>query len=202
MGSPFAADVISDMREIKEEGLTPEQFTAISSVVARDCERLGAADLLYFVIGNYDEQRGQKSRVVDTRDRISEYSPETEAFLLEDVDPAEEAWENWYVKFLVFRSRADHVVGVFEDNDGGHELEAGEVETGDLHALKRAYLTPDGEQDTDTEHERFDGMLGKYFEFLDARNRLYRWTTADLGDVDDLATATERLLAATAGNSE
>jgi hypothetical protein len=202
MASPFAADVISDMREIREEGLTPEQFTAISQVVARDCERLGSADLLYFVIGNYDEDRGQKDRVVDTRDRISAYSSDTEAFLLEEVDPSDEAWQNWYVKFLVFRRRADHVVGVFEDNDGGHELEAGEVETGDLHVLKRAYLTDGGDQDTDLEYERFDGMLAKYFEFLDARGRLYRWTTDDAEDVDDLATATERLLEKTADDPE
>jgi len=202
MASPFAAGVISDMREIKAEGLTPEQFSAISTVVARDCERLGSADLLYLVIGNYDEARGQKSRVVETRDRISGDRPSTEAFLLEDVDPAEEAWSNWYVKFLVFRRRADHVVGVFEDNDGGHELEAGEVETDDLHVLKRTYLTADGDRDTDLEYERFDGMLAKYFAFLDARGRLYRWASTETDGVDDLETATERLLAATAGHRE
>ncbi|PSQ15821.1 hypothetical protein BRD00_12450 [Halobacteriales archaeon QS_8_69_26] len=194
MTSPFASDVIADMREIREEGLSRDQFTEISRVVARDCRRFGDADRLYFVVGNYDEGRGQRDRVAATRDRISGFRSDTEAFLLEEVDPDDEAWENWYVKFRVFLRRATWVVGVFEDNDGGHELEAGEVDTGDLYVLKRDYYTREGDPDVETEHDRFDGMLAKYFAFLENRDRLYRWTTADVENVDGLETATDRLL--------
>lgn len=197
MTSPFASNVVSDMQDIVDAGLTPGQFTEISRVVARDCERLAEADVLYFVIGNYDEEGGRKARVVETRDRLSAHHPAADAFLLEDVDPGDEAWENWYVKFRVFLRRATHVVGVFEDNDGGHELEAGEVPNGDLLVLKRDYYDADGAPDTAVEHERFDGMLAKLFEFLDRRGRLYRWTTAETADGDSLETATARLLADT-----
>lgn len=198
MPSPFAAEVVSDMREITEQGLTPEQYTEISRTVARDCRRVADADRLYFVVGNYDEDRGQKGRVTTTRDYIDGYRPYTAGFLLEEVDPDDEAWENWYVKFRVFLRRATHVVGVFEDNDGGHELEVGEVDTGDLHVLKRDYYADDGEQDEALEHERFDGMLAKYFQFLDDRGRLYRWTEDEVDGVGDLEAATRRLLEETA----
>lgn len=194
MASPFAAELIAGMQDIREEGLTPDQFTEISRIVARDCERLAKADLLYFVIGNYDEEHGQKDRVIETRDYISDHHSDTEAFILEDVDSADEAWENWYVKFRVFLRRSTHVVGVFEDNDGGHELEAGEVNNADLFVLKRDYYSTDGSPDTEREHDQFDGMLAKLFEFLERRNQLYRWTVDDVPGVKSLESATEQLL--------
>lgn len=194
MASPFAAELIAGMQDIREEGLTPDQFTEISRIVARDCERLAKADLLYFVIGNYDEEHGQKDRVIETRDCISDHHSDTEAFILEDVDSADEAWENWYVKFRVFLRRSTHVVGVFEDNDGGHELEAGEVNNADLFVLKRDYYSTDGSPDTEREHDQFDGMLAKLFEFLERRNQLYRWTVDDVPGVKSLESATEQLL--------
>lgn len=194
MASPFAAELIAGMQDIREEGLTPDQFTEISRIVARDCERLAKADLLYFVIGNYDEEHGQKDRVIEIRDYISDHHSDTEAFILEDVDSADEAWENWYVKFRVFLRRSTHVVGVFEDNDGGHELEAGEVNNADLFVLKRDYYSTDGSPDTEREHDQFDGMLAKLFEFLERRNQLYRWTVDDVTGVKSLESATEQLL--------
>lgn len=185
------------MQDVREEGLTPDQFTEISCVVARDCRRLAKAERLYFVIGNYEEEHGQKDRIIETRNRISDYHPDTEAFILEDVDPADEAWESWYIKFRVFLRRTTHVVGVFEDNDGGHELEAGEVNNTDLFVLKRDYYASDGSPDTEMEHDRFDGMLAKLFEFLDRRDQIYRWTRGAGGEVDSLETATEQLVAHT-----
>lgn len=201
MTSPFAAELITDLQDIVEEGLTPEQFTEISRVVARDCERLANADALYFVIGNYDEERGQKDRVIETRDRIS-LDPSAEAFLLEDIDPADDAWENWYLKFRIFLRRSDYVVGVFEDNDGGHELEAGEVDNEKLLILKRDYYDEEGQPDVTREHERFDGMLAKLFEFLDRRGQLYCWTLDDVPGYDSLETATERLVTETKPDRE
>ncbi|MCU4925115.1 hypothetical protein OB905_03815 [Halobacteria archaeon AArc-dxtr1] len=201
MASPFAAELLSDMQDVRDAGLTPAQFTEISRVVARDCERLGRAEVLYFVIGSYDETDGRKDRVIETRDRLSMSRPDTEAFVLEEIDPADEAWENWYVKFRVFLRRATHVVAVFEDNDGGHELEAGEVDNDDLLVLKRDYYAADGSRDREREHDRFDGMLAKLFDHLERRGQLYRWTTDDVEDAHSLEAATDRLLADTAGGS-
>jgi len=197
MPSPFATEVVAAMRDIKEGGLSRDQFTEISKTMTRDYRRLGDAELLYFVIGNYDEGRGQKDRVTDTRTRISDYRPYTEEFILEEIDPEDELWENWYVKFLVFYRRATCVVGVFEDSHGGHELEAGEVDTADLYVLKRDYYTADGDADTETEYERFDGMIATYFDFLERRERLYRWVLEEGDEGDSLEAATQRLLDAT-----
>jgi len=198
MPSPFASEIIEDMQAIRDEGLTPDQFTEISRVVARDFDHYADADTLYFVIGNYDEEHGQKDRVLDTRDRLTAARPNTAAFILEEIDPEDEAWENWYVKFRVLLRRATHVVGVFEDNDGGHELEAGEVNNTDLYVLKRDYYTADGEEDTATEHAKFDGMLAKLFAHLDRRDQLYRWTMDDAETADSLPEATNRLVDDTA----
>jgi hypothetical protein len=198
MPSLFAADVVADMQEIRKEGLSPDQFTAISRVVARDCKRLGRAEHLFFVIGNYDDDRGQKTRVIETRDRISARHADVEAFLLEDLDPTDEAWESWYVKFRVFLRRADTLVAVFEDNDGGHELEAGEVDNAELCVLKRKYHDARGNPDPEREYRRFDGMLVKLFDFLERRGQLYPWSpetrAMEAQGIDSLERATERLV--------
>lgn len=193
MSSPFATAVIEDMEDIIEGGLTTDQFTKISQEVAKDAVRLGEAEPLYFVIGNYSFGRGQKHRVMDVRHELSITEEAPEAFILEDIDPDDEAWENWYTKFLIFKRRADFVVGVFEDNDGGHELEAGEVDNSDLYILKRDYYHPGGGRDTEQEHARFDGMLAMLFRYLEQRDQLYRWDN-DTNQQPDINHATKTLL--------
>lgn len=151
--------------------LAPEQIEAIHNALLRDwvIQSIGYAEVVYLVIGNYG--LSTKPRLVQARDVLDHRSPNHLAFLLEDVDPESTAWQNFYVKFKVFASRSDLVVGVFEDNDGGHELEAGEVPHGKLYAFKREY-----EEQTD-ERAAYDGMLASLFEVLDNRGRLVRWSS-------------------------
>jgi hypothetical protein len=120
MSSEFARKIIEDAAEMSDGDLTREQFSTLYDVINRDCRLMAAAETLYFVIGNFDTERDQREHVESVKDCISEYQG-LEAFLLDDVDPEDEALKNWYLKFRVFDRRSDHVVGVFEDNDGGHE---------------------------------------------------------------------------------
>ncbi len=91
----------------------------------------------YFVLGNYDEP--QKRRVRSAAGMLEQYNPESIAFLLEDLDPTEDDWENFYLQFRYALTVTDFVVLVAEDNDGGHELELGEVPLEDTYVIKRDY---------------------------------------------------------------
>lgn len=191
--SEFVKALIEETREIRQGDLSPEEFSEIYDTIHTDCNRLGKASRLYFVLGNYDEPAGQRQRVEEVRDYISEY-PEFEGFLMDEVDPDTEVWDNFYYKFCVFKSRADHLVTVVEDSDGGHELEVGEADTGRLRVLKRDYYNSDGSEDTETEHARYDGMLAHKFEELEQMGRLYRWTLHESEECDDLDRATRRVV--------
>lgn len=150
--------------------LPPEVIARIHREGLPDLSRLATAQTRYFVIGNYDE--GKKHRVHAVRDQLSE-PPREEAFILDEIDPDVDVWMNFYVKFRVFLLRCQHVVGVFEDNDGGHTLEIGEADLLDVYVLKREY------DDRETEHDAYDGMLGTLFQLLNHRDHLYRWHTED-----------------------
>ena len=151
------------------QDLPPKQVEAIHDAYLNDemLRLIGYADAVYFVIGNYDDET--KPRLLEVRDVLDRRSPDHTAFLLEDVDPEVTAWQNFYVKFKVFTARADYVVGVFEDNDGGHELEIGEIPRENTWAFKREY------EDKDDEHAHYDAMIAHLFDVLENEGQLVRW---------------------------
>lgn len=151
--------------------LPPERIEAIHDALTSDwlVRSIGYADTVYLVVGNYDEQT--KPRLLDARDALDRRSPAHTAFLLDEVDPEADAWQNFYVKFKVFAARSDWLVGVFEDNDGGHELEVGEVSPEKLFVFKREY------EDRETERAAYDAMIAGLFEVLESEGRLVRWSS-------------------------
>lgn len=172
-----------DLTELYPDGIPPAVVSSLHRESLDELDRLGRAEVRFFVVGNYDEP--QKTRLETVRRLLSEPAPD-EAFTLEEIDPEVDVWENFYVKFRVFLLRADHLVGVFEDNDGGHELEIGETPLSSVSVLKRSYASVSIENDV--EYEKYDAMLGTLFDLLDRRNRLYEWE-----DESDLIVATKRL---------
>lgn len=70
---------------------------------------------------------------------------------------------------------SDYVIGVFEDNDGGHELELGEADLSTTYLLKRDYSHVS--IDNDVEYEKYDAMLGTLFEMINDREHLIAWTS-------------------------
>jgi hypothetical protein len=159
---------------------------------------LQAADCLYFVLGNYDKYK--KPRLETVVAELTDDSTGEKAFLLEDIDPNVTIWENFYVKFRVFLARATYVVLVAEDNDGGHELELGEVDLSTTYILKRDYdaasldpPTADGSTAAapkfgDLDHQMFDSMILTLFSYMEQEGRLYTWDS-----VDALISATRQL---------
>lgn len=77
------------------------------------------------------------------------------------------------MKFQFVSQSTDYNILVAEDNDGGHELELGEVSLEETYVLKREYS---GDSiDNDLEYEKFDGMMAALFQFLERAGQLYRW---------------------------
>lgn len=182
-----------DGQEIVDETLSflgalpPDQIKAMRGAVYEPLDRYADAERTYFLLGNYDEYT--KDRVEAVRDELTDRAAGRVAFTLEDIDPAVDAWQNFYVKFRVFDRRADYTVLVAEDNGGGHELELGEVELETLYVLKRDYdgasldpPTPRSQSAAnpafgDLDHERFDSMMLTLFAHLDETGQLFTWAS-------------------------
>lgn len=131
----------------------------------------------YLIIGNYDTpsgtRDGPKDRLEFTKTILHNNNHSSFAILLEDLDPSNQRWSNWYLKFQFTLLSTDYTVLVAEDNDGGHELELGEVSLTDTYVAKREYTAVS--LDNDLEYEKFDGMMASLFDFLDRAGQLYQW---------------------------
>lgn len=109
------------------------------------------------------------------RGEINKSPHPASAFLLDDLDEKNEYWGNFYLKFRYALVGTDYAVLVAEDNDGGHELELGEVRLEDLFVFKRNYERISIEKDI--EYEKFDAMMGTLFDLMDENGRVALWNT-------------------------
>lgn len=172
MSSSFTdREIIEDLAFLFEGTVPPDVVKRLHLDGLPDMSRLADAETLYFVIGSYSAP--QKTRVEAVRDRLSD-SVGDEAFMLEEIDPDVDVWENFYVKFRVMLKRCHYVIGVFEDNYGGHELELGEADLSATFVLKRDYSSASIEDDL--EREKYDAMLSTLFDLLERRGQLHQWT--------------------------
>lgn len=142
----------------------------------------------YFVLGNYDEP--QKERLQRTSRLLECHDPGSVAVMLDEIEPGDDCWENFYLKFRYVLSMTDYVVVVAEDNDGGHELELGEVPLADTFVVKRDYSA--ASIDDDLEREKYDAMMAKLCELLARNGRLFEWdsTNSFAEAVETVATKT------------
>lgn len=170
MGRFDTPALVDDMDSLFPDGTPPGVLSSLHRKKLDELDRLRTAQIIFFVLGSYDEP--EKHRLTALGQILSEPSAD-EAFTLEEIDPEIDVWENFYVKFRLFLLRADHVVAVFESNDGGHELEIGEVDLDRIHVLKRDYESVS--VDHDVEYAKYDAMLATLFDLLDRRGRLHEW---------------------------
>lgn len=177
------------------EGFTGEevqQFHDAATALFTELDAYTGSDTRYFILGNYEtkaDREAPKDRVTAVRDKINETSG-ARAFLLDDLDETNERWANFYLKFRYTLIGTDYVLLVAEDNDGGHELELGEVPLADTFILKRDYRH--ASIDSDIEYEKFDAMIGTLFETMEENDRLTVWTTTGelLAGVEDVIEST------------
>ena len=165
--------LIEDSEAYLENELSPEAIERLMDAALTDglLRDFGYSDVAYLVIGNFDEP--QKTRLRSVRDTLADRGASQFAFLLDEI--GEQVWENFVVKFKIFADRVDFVVGVFEDNEGGHELEIAELDREryqqKTRVFKQEYLTVEAERDA------YDAMLAHLFEIMDNRGQFYRWET-------------------------
>jgi len=159
-------------------GFSTEEVTGVHVAVTNlssELREMGPDEpIRYFVLGNYDD--GRKQWLEQARDLLEYYVEEGVAFLLSDLDAENDDWENFYIKFRYTLSLVDYPVLVAEDNDGGHELELGEVSLSDTYVVKRDYEPLSIRHDL--EYEKYDAMMGKLFDVMDRRGHLFEWTDA------------------------
>jgi len=167
--------LIEDSEAYLEDELSPEAIERLMDAALTDglLRDFGYSDVAYLVIGNFDEP--QKTRLRSVRDTLTDRGASQFAFLLDEI--GEQVWENFVVKFKIFADRVDFVVGVFEDNEGGHELEIAELDREryqqKTRVFKQEYLTVEAERDA------YDAMLAHLFEIMDNRGQLYRWESEE-----------------------
>ena len=91
---------------------------------------------------------------------------------MEEID---EAWGNEFItKFRILADRVDYIVGVFEDDAGGHANESGIIVTDPYRSrtyiLKRAYETEAEERTA------YNAMQANIFTIIKGTGGLYGWT--------------------------
>lgn len=97
--------------------------------------------------------------------------------MLEDLDPDNDDWRNFYVKFRYTMATTDFTVLVAESSDGGHELELGDATLSETYVAKRDYRH--ASIDKDLEYEKYDAMMGTLCKLMDRRGHLFAWRTSD-----------------------
>jgi hypothetical protein len=131
----------------------------------------------YLILGSYNEhssgREGPKDRLINAKKILDGIQYSSFAILLEEIDPNNTRWTNWYLKFQFTLLSTDYNVLIAEDNDGGHELELGEIPLQETYVAKRDYTH--ASLDNDIEYQKFDGMMATLFDFLDRAGHLYRW---------------------------
>lgn len=163
-----------DNKDFILSGFSQEEVTSIHRAVTNltgELDEPGDDASRYLILGNYNDE--QKQRLEGVRDLVEYFGTNVSAFLLSDIDAENRTWDNFYIKFLYILTVVEYTILVAEDNDGGHELEVGEVPLPDLYVLKREY----GESaiENDLEREKFDAMIAKLFEVMARNDQLYHW---------------------------
>ncbi|NGM70270.1 hypothetical protein G6M89_14835 [Natronolimnobius sp. AArcel1] len=165
-------------------GLTGPEIQTIHDnalTLFTELELKAASDTIYLILGNYDtppgDRNGPKDRLENTRDNINDSPLLASAILLEDLDETNEHWSNFYLKFRYTLIGADYTLLIAEDNDGGHELELGEVPLETTFIFKRDYTTL--AIDSDLEYEKYDAMIATLFDIMDENDHLATWIDPD-----------------------
>lgn len=159
-----------------KDSLSPDEYYRIKQLLndPEQLNRISTSSVSYLILGNYDDDGdfSKKDRLRLVRLALNERDPGSYAFLMEEID---EAWGNEFItKFRILADRVDYIVGVFEDDAGGHANESGIVVTEPYRSrtfvLKREYETKEAER------AAYNAMQANIFTILDRTGGLALWT--------------------------
>ena len=159
-----------------KESLSPDEYYRIKNLLndPEQLNRISTSAVSYLIIGNYDDDGSfnPKDRLELVRLALNDRDPSAYAFLMEEID---EAWGDEFItKFRILADRVTYIVGVFEDDAGGHANESGIVVTepyrSRTHILKRAYETEEEER------AAYNAIQANIFTIISQTGGLYTWT--------------------------
>ncbi|MFC6723093.1 hypothetical protein ACFQE1_01535 [Halobium palmae] len=159
-------------RTIEEIGDT---HTLIASLTETLSGLTNPENTRYFIIGSYKERPMKRLRTAQTV--LPKKNQDAVAVLLSDLNVEDDGYHNFYIKFRVVEALTDYAVLIAEDNDGGHELELGELSLESTYVAKRDY--EHASIDHDLERQKYDAMIAKLFEVLEVNDQLFTWTSID-----------------------
>lgn len=174
-------DELDDLIEKTEQysgkdSLSPDEYYRIKNLLndPEQLNRISTSAVSYLIIGNYDDDESfsPEDRLELVRLALNDRDPSAYAFLMEEID---EAWGDEFItKFRILADRVAYIVGVFEDDAGGHANESGIVVTepyrSRTHILKRAYETEEEER------AAYNAMQANIFTIISRTGGLYTWT--------------------------
>lgn len=174
-------DELDDLIEKTEQysgkdSLSPDEYYRIKNLLndPEQLNRISTSAVSYLIIGNYDDDKSfsTEDRLELVRLALNDRDPSAYAFLMEEID---EAWGDEFItKFRILADRVAYIVGVFEDDAGGHANESGIVVTepyrSRTHILKRAYETEEEER------AAYNAMQANIFTIISRTGGLYTWT--------------------------
>lgn len=159
-----------------KDSLSPDEYYRIKNLLndPEQLNRISTSAVSYLIIGNYDDDKSfsTEDRLELVRLALNDRDPSAYAFLMEEID---EAWGDEFItKFRILADRVAYIVGVFEDDAGGHANESGIVVTepyrSRTHILKRAYETEEEER------AAYNAMQANIFTIISRTGGLYTWT--------------------------
>jgi len=168
------SELIAQAEAYPGEDFESEDFEAVQNAVHDGGLGAVADTPSALILGSYDEEK--KGRLEDVQEELSDH---IESFIMEEII---EAWTYWTSKFKLLVSNSEIVVGVYEDSHGGHEWEAGYLDSGSTReqtiVLRRNYPDIDNPKD-----EPFDAMMAHWIESMRSLDQVYDWTLGDEGNL-------------------
>lgn len=166
------------------DSIPPEEFEALIEL-SSELVNPGVYDTQCFVIGSYDP--GEKSRLEHVKQEVNSWPGGTHRAYLMDEFPD---GVHPIIEFQLIADYSDTIIGVFEHDEGGFQLELGMFILFDKYReqfslLKRTYATEE------EEHENYNWMLSRgAFSLLDYYDSIQEWQTQDEfeNEVDALLT--------------
>lgn len=164
----------------EQTGFLPRDLTSAEreALLGLNAElaRLGTlSDGFVFVVGSYHPDR--KDRLVDVADSIEHWcNGDIRAKLMDQFLENTDSEVQGHLKFRKIAERADAIVGVVENDQGGFTYEQGIIVDNPefftkTFVLKRAYPDP-------IEHQQYSWMQAtSLFDELERAGRLYEWTS-------------------------
>ncbi|RYJ08278.1 hypothetical protein ELS19_17125 [Halogeometricum borinquense] len=171
---PTEAEIMSGIADVR---LSPSDHQRIKDLVnGEEMQHIKNYDRRYLIVGA-GGKTGAATRRMDVYDLLNDRDGAIST-RLEDFGLTPDEIELWIRVFDILCGRATHIVGVFEDFDGGYVWELGLLFAPSYR--KKVWVLKQRYPDEQTERDKFDnGMAASHVEVLLTGDRCLEWCDED-----------------------